>query len=217
MTAPRRLALLASLQIGLGAGLVGLLSWAGHAAATPGATELAHRLHLAAWLAPLLVATTAVLSHRFLLADVLREADGPVGGGATTERCGQTTTPKVREGIPAALPPAIDVGLALERAGGDDALARELSAMFHDEGPRTVERLRTALAAGDLRAVEALAHSVKSSLGVIGATCAAELGRDLETSGRDDDLPRARERFRMFEAEIARIIDPPRDGAGRAA
>jgi len=91
---------------------------------------------------------------------------------------------------PAALPaaPVFDLARTLERVGGDRVLLHELIQIFNDESPRTLERLRGAVASADCRAVEHAAHNLRGSVSSFGAEPAAAAAAALETMARDGRL-----------------------------
>ncbi len=82
--------------------------------------------------------------------------------------------------------PPFDAGReeALENIGGDTALYDRLASIYLRDVPVDVTRLRRALADGDVPTVALVAHSLKGNSGVIGATTAAGLARELEMAGR---------------------------------
>ena len=124
-----------------------------------------------------------------LLAALARAAAGDAPAGPP---------PAAPDGVrpaPASAPaPAFDAGRdeALENLSGDAALYDRLAAIFLRDMPGDAVCLRRALAAGDAPQIALAAHSIKGNAGVIGATPAADLARELEMAaraGRTEALP----------------------------
>jgi len=109
----------------------------------------------------------------------------------------QTTPPaQLRE-------PSRDLAAHLRRAtGGDQKLLRSLVETFLADAPKNISTLRRALARKDARALATAAHSLKGSLGIFGADCAAAAARNLQVIGRAGDLEGAAREFRALEDEI---------------
>ena len=86
----------------------------------------------------------------------------------------------------------------------EDDLLRELIAMFLADAPVRLAALQTAAMGADLRAVAAVAHSLKSAAGNLGAQRVVELCFRLEAAARLDDLILARKLLDTLEVELAR-------------
>ena len=71
--------------------------------------------------------------------------------------------------------------------------------------PALVERMRSALVAGEALALADAAHTLKSSSASLGAERLATLCRSLEKAGREERLDRAPALFSRLEAEFAQI------------
>ena len=67
------------------------------------------------------------------------------------------------------MPAGWDYTAALQRVGGDEPLLAELIAIFFEEYPKLASRLTQALSQRDLGALRDAAHSLKGSLGYLGA------------------------------------------------
>jgi HPt (histidine-containing phosphotransfer) domain-containing protein len=78
--------------------------------------------------------------------------------------------------------------------------------MVRGEAPHALARIRDALAAGDAGEVDRGAHTLKTSVGVLGATVAQRLAHDVESAGRAGDLPTAAAAFARLEAEVERVV-----------
>ncbi|MGE3957567.1 MAG: Hpt domain-containing protein [Vicinamibacterales bacterium] len=61
---------------------------------------------------------------------------------------------------------------------------RELTALVVASVPKYIADLREAASRGDLKGVAAMAHTIRGSVGNVGATRLAELTRDVETAAR---------------------------------
>ncbi len=97
--------------------------------------------------------------------------------------------------------PAFDREVALRRVGGDPALLDDLLALFVDhEGPRLVTAIGDALERQDRSELRRHAHSLKSSLVLLGADMVAETCAELETSAMS--APRE-----DLEGLVSRITD----------
>jgi HPt (histidine-containing phosphotransfer) domain-containing protein len=88
----------------------------------------------------------------------------------------------------------------LERFGGLK-LRAELTTLFLEEAPSRVATARAAVAAGDVEAVRAMAHMLKSSAGQMGAIRVQYLCERLENAALPPDVPGA---LLEIDEEIAR-------------
>ena len=101
--------------------------------------------------------------------------------------------------------PPIQLALALRRVDGDPDLLEELVSAFQNELPERMRRLREALGRGDLPETARLAHSLRGSLGILGAEPSRILAEELESlsaAGRGDE---AASTCQAFEREVARV------------
>jgi len=64
----------------------------------------------------------------------------------------------------------VDLAVAMRWLGGDRHLLSELVSLFVDDGPKRLQAIRAALTASDVRQVEHVAHSLKGSAAILGAT-----------------------------------------------
>jgi len=88
--------------------------------------------------------------------------------------------------------------------GEPDVLAGVLG-MFLDEVPRRIERLRIALAAGDIVEVGRSAHSLKGSAGNIGAKGLHDICSRLDAQARAGDLTGAGTLVDEIGAEFGKV------------
>jgi signal transduction histidine kinase/CheY-like chemotaxis protein len=114
--------------------------------------------------------------------------------------------PAGQSGAPSVSPP-IDKAEALLRVHGNAELHAELVELFHQEAPRAIAALRTAVAEGNLSAVAGAAHAMKTSTGVIGAVRARDACARLEEAGRDRDEATVRRVFPAVEAALAELLE----------
>lgn len=94
----------------------------------------------------------------------------------------------------------VDALKRLERFGGLK-LREELTTLFLQEAPTRIASARAALAAGDIEAVRAMAHMLKSSAGQMGALRVQIICERLEGPDHPPDLARA---LSDLDEELAR-------------
>ncbi len=76
---------------------------------------------------------------------------------------------------------------SLKESTGADFIG-ELIDAFLDDAPGLIEQMKTSLAAGDAEKFRRATHSMKSNAATFGCMELAELARELETMGRDNNL-----------------------------
>jgi CheY-like chemotaxis protein/HPt (histidine-containing phosphotransfer) domain-containing protein len=84
----------------------------------------------------------------------------------------------------APLEPPVDVPTALRSMDGDKAMLADVVEVFHQDYPRHVRAFREAISDNVVHQLERAAHSLKGTLGAVGATTAYALASELETMGR---------------------------------
>ena len=84
-----------------------------------------------------------------------------------------------------------DYAAALERVGGDEPLLVELMAIFFEEYPKFAGRLTQSLSQNDFAGLREAAHSLKGSLGYLGATDGESLALAVEQASLAKDSARA--------------------------
>ena len=77
--------------------------------------------------------------------------------------------------------------IALKEATDADFIS-ELIDTFLEDTPKQMAIMKNALAAKDVEAFRRAAHSIKSNAATFGATDLAELARELEMLGRENNL-----------------------------
>jgi HPt (histidine-containing phosphotransfer) domain-containing protein len=91
---------------------------------------------------------------------------------------------------------------ALERVDGDMALLIELVEIFFDDYPNHLSCLMQSLAQGDFSAVRKEAHTLKGSLGYLGACEGEQLAREIEQAGQNADAVRVRQLVSTLAAYV---------------
>jgi HPt (histidine-containing phosphotransfer) domain-containing protein/anti-sigma regulatory factor (Ser/Thr protein kinase) len=128
--------------------------------------------------------------------------DSEVGRGSTfhfTARFGGQPEPPVQAELP------VDLATLMSIVDGDKTLLLELSQLFLQDYPVQMIELRKAVESGEARQLERAAHSLKSSLGTIGAKSAWTLAYELETIARTTRLHEAADTLQQLTAELARL------------
>ncbi len=90
--------------------------------------------------------------------------------------------------ISAVNPDAIDPAKVAELEELQEGLFKRLAALFLEELPPDLARLRGALGAGDASEVRETAHKIKGSAAAVGAVGVSGAAAHLEQIGRDGDL-----------------------------
>jgi HPt (histidine-containing phosphotransfer) domain-containing protein len=90
----------------------------------------------------------------------------------------------------------------LDRVGGDSELLQEMAQLFLEEYPSQLQAVRDAVAAGDPKAVERSAHSLKGSVGNFGAAEAHHAAFQLEMLGRQAHLDSAKSALLHLERAL---------------
>ena len=99
----------------------------------------------------------------------------------------------------------LDFEIALERAGGDLELLRDIAALFLEHCDQWMTEIREAVARADAQAVEHGAHGLKGSVANFGAEAAVEAALCLEQLGRRRDLTAAATAVRSLEMALAAL------------
>jgi PAS domain S-box-containing protein len=122
----------------------------------------------------------------------------------------EKTVPQAAPGgeqAPAREPSLVDWEQALRGVGGDRELMRELASIFLETYPQWLAKIREAVFGRDAAAVRRLAHTLKGSVGQLGAAATAKAAARLEAMGEKGDLVGAGEAFAVLEDELHRL-DP---------
>jgi two-component system, sensor histidine kinase and response regulator len=93
----------------------------------------------------------------------------------------------------------------LARFDGDSELLKELAGIFHQECPKMLDAIRTALHAADSKALEGAAHTLKGSVGNVAILGPWETAQRLELFAKSGQLSGAQEIFHILEQQIAQF------------
>ncbi|HZO86084.1 MAG TPA: Hpt domain-containing protein [Verrucomicrobiae bacterium] len=91
------------------------------------------------------------------------------------------------------------------RFAGKAELLRRIIKIFDEQTPQLLGRLRHAVRRGDAAAVEWTAHTLKGSLGQLGAHTTAELAAQLEQAARTSAPGRSEVLLKDLEAQAAQL------------
>jgi len=103
---------------------------------------------------------------------------------------------------PAADPEVCDVAALLTRFEDDSALIQELAALFLDDAPSLLEKIRQAVQSSDSSSLEKAAHALKGSVSNFCALRAQEAAVRLEEIGRAGEAASAESAFRALEESL---------------
>jgi HPt (histidine-containing phosphotransfer) domain-containing protein len=109
----------------------------------------------------------------------------------------------------------INWATALEMAGGDPDLMKELVQVFVDEGQQLLREIHNSLAAGDAALLRRSAHTLKGSLRIFEATPAAALAEQMETMGQQANLDAAEPVVAELDTFMVRVFKELNDHLGR--
>ena len=103
-------------------------------------------------------------------------------------------------------PNALDSIRQLQEPGGPYLLGKVVS-LYLETSQELLEKLRAAIDKTDAKALAEAAHALKSSSANVGATVLAELCKQLETMGRQDDIDGASSLLDQLNAEYHRVVE----------
>ncbi|MGD0586492.1 MAG: Hpt domain-containing protein [Oryzomonas sp.] len=101
---------------------------------------------------------------------------------------------------------AVDKRAVLERIDNDQELFLEICAIFRNDGPQLVRKLRDAVDAGQIVVAIRHAHSLRSSSANIGASELSELARQAELAGNQGDAGIIRALLPIIDAKLLEVI-----------
>ena len=84
----------------------------------------------------------------------------------------------------------LDIQAALACMSGDAAILADVATLFLEDCPKMLEEIQAAVAAGCAVDLHRAAHTLKGSLGYLGARAAEALAGQLETLGRSPAIAR---------------------------
>jgi HPt (histidine-containing phosphotransfer) domain-containing protein len=100
----------------------------------------------------------------------------------------------------------IDLAVAMRYLGGDRRLLVELVGIFLDDGPKRLDSLRVALSASDVRQIEQVAHSLRGSAAILGATDLQSAAVALEDAAHDGHAENGPQMVARIASELERAI-----------
>ena len=113
-----------------------------------------------------------------------------------------SSTAGVTTEVPAADPEVCNVSALLARFEDDTALIQELAALFLDDAPSLVEKIRQAIQSCDSSSLEKAAHALKGSVSNFCAQQALEAAVRLEEIGRAGEVANAEPALRCLEKSL---------------
>ena len=100
----------------------------------------------------------------------------------------------------------VDLAVAMRWLGGDRHLLSELVSLFVDDGPKRLQAIRAALTASDVRQVEHVAHSLKGSAAILGATGLQTAAVALEDAAHDGHTENGSDLVAQIAQELDRVM-----------
>jgi HPt (histidine-containing phosphotransfer) domain-containing protein len=95
--------------------------------------------------------------------------------------------------------------VAMDRVGGDEELLREIAGLFLSEYPKLMDDLHQAVIEGNAERMQHAAHTLKGSLGTLGAEVSLPLALELEMKGRRHQLEGAAETYEKLRESLAKL------------
>ena len=102
----------------------------------------------------------------------------------------------------------VDLAVAMRWLGGDQQLLSELVGIFIDDGPKRLQAIRAALTASNVREVEHVAHSLKGSAAILGATRLQTAALALEDAAHDGHTENGPDLVSAIAHELDRVMWP---------
>ena len=100
----------------------------------------------------------------------------------------------------------VDLSVAMRYLGGDRRLLLELVGIFLDDGPKRLDSLRVAMSASDNRQIEQVAHSLRGSAAILGATDLQSAAVALEDAAHDGHAEHGPQMIARIARELERAI-----------
>ena len=123
-----------------------------------------------------------------------------------------TTLPPPQAAAPRAR--AWDMAWTLDGLGGDEKLLHEVIGIFLDGIPGHMARLRQAIAEGDGKAVEEIAHTLRGELGYLAIADLSRHARELEELGKTSNLRDAAGLYALLETGLEEVVATMRQMTG---
>jgi HPt (histidine-containing phosphotransfer) domain-containing protein len=100
----------------------------------------------------------------------------------------------------------VDLAVAMRWLGGDRHLLSELVGIFVDDGPKRLQAIRAALTAADAQQIEHVAHNLKGSAAILGATRLQTAALALEDAAHDGHTEEGPDLVAQIAREMDRVI-----------
>ncbi|MGH7344582.1 MAG: Hpt domain-containing protein [Candidatus Rokuibacteriota bacterium] len=100
----------------------------------------------------------------------------------------------------------VDLAVAMRWLGGDRRLLSELVGIFVDDGPKRLQAIRAALTEADVRQVEHVAHNLKGSAAILGATRLQTAALALEDAAHEGHTENGPDLVARVAGELDRVI-----------
>ena len=110
-----------------------------------------------------------------------------------------------------------DLGTALTNVGGSEEIFQTMIGCYFEEKADLLPNLEGAVAEGNAEVVQRVAHTIKSSVGTLGAEAARGAAYDLEMIGKSKELAEAGAHLASLKHELARLDVALRKHAASAA
>jgi PAS domain S-box-containing protein len=101
---------------------------------------------------------------------------------------------------------SIDLPAVLDRLDGDRELFDEMAQLFREGCPKIMEDIRSAIGAGDAKALERHAHNLKGSSANLGAVDVSRAAAALEDCARSGNLERADDLLKSLELSLGQLL-----------
>jgi signal transduction histidine kinase/DNA-binding response OmpR family regulator len=99
-----------------------------------------------------------------------------------------------------------DMDRTLSGLGGDEKLLSEVLSIFVNGIPRHLAGLQQAIAQGDAKTVEEIAHTLRGELGYLEIAEISRQARELEEMGRNQDLRDASSLYEVLSSGIEQVV-----------
>jgi signal transduction histidine kinase/DNA-binding response OmpR family regulator len=99
-----------------------------------------------------------------------------------------------------------DMDRTLSGLGGDEKLLSEVVSIFVNGIPRHLAGLQQAIAQGDAKTVEEIAHTLRGELGYLEIAEISRQARELEEMGRNQDLRDASSLYEVLSSGIEQVV-----------
>ena len=108
----------------------------------------------------------------------------------------------------------IDYPSALARIGNDTSFLSELLELYVMDFAEKQETLTSAIEHEDFKTIQEVGHSLKGASANLSLPYLQKASYELESAGRDRDLPKARKFLAALSQEFTKLKEHISDGAG---